>query len=627
MVGTPQGTAAIFTEVEASGFDRVYLGNRFEDAVPPGPGQPTDNGQAMYNVVEAELGERQATGYTATVSAGTTAPTPSLQGTITAEPDVTTAMDELWWEKVHILPRTKIEFGNIITQKTEQYEVYNALRSASVTTSSQTNNVTPGVSFPDESLPEVIEAQSSALDSTTTGQDSSVSPQIIGSLDNGRMVQRDVVAAQDGLPIFDDSVVFNMTGGNDVQLLLSGTRLVLMPMEYEAPVRETLAWLTDIITALDGNEQRIALRKNPRQIFEVTYKLDGAERQRMQSLIMDWTNNSFGFPLWHEKLYLSADVSVGGTSYSVADTSEVDLRVGGLAVVLSDNNTFDVINISSITATTIVASDPSVNAYPAGTAIMPMRTAIVLGAISASRHQNELEEFRVRFLVTDNDTGALTGDVSAYSTYDDGSTTGTRVLFDDCNVVEGPMPEQYKRRIYRIDNSTGVVKIGSTWDRNKRTHEKGFSLRSRAEILAFRKMLISLRGRQTAFYIPTFFDDVTVVAQLNTGSSTMDISNIEYERFIQSRRPKTIMKVTYDVGAGEVDIIRTITAAAGVDSTTERLTTGTDTWPTNITVAQVVRVQFYELVRFDADNVPINYPRIGLAQCKMPVVQVFDENV
>ena len=618
MAGTNQGTAAIFTELTTSGIVRAYYtGLGYENGIGHGPGQPVDNGNETYNVFAATIGEAVATGYTATTrSMGTGATAPVNQATVTMDPDKLTPMGELWFEKVHILPRTKIAFGDIITQKTEQYEVYNALRRTDVTTASLTNNVTPGVTFPDESLPEVIEAQSSALDSTTTSQDELVSPQVLGT-----MVQRDVVAATEGLPIFDDSVVFNITGANNVQLLLSGVRLVLMPMEYEAPVQETLAWLTDIITALDGNEQRIALRKNPRQMFDVTYLLDGADRQRMQSLLMDWTNNQFGFPLWHEKLELSASVAIGTTTYSVANTADVDLRVGGLAVVLSDRNTFDVITIASMTATTIVSADPSVNAYDAGTTIMPMRTAIVLGAVTGRRHQNELEEFKVRFLVTDNDTGVLTGDVSAYSTYN------SRVLMDGCNVVEGgTMPVEYTRRIHRIDNSTGVISQSSPWDRNKRKHQKGFVLRNRAEQIAFREMLTSIRGRQTAFYIPTFIDDLEVKAQLNVGTSTLDIENIEYERFVQSRLGKTIFRITYDIGAGEVQLVRTITAVAEVDATTERLTVGTDTWPDNIPVANISRIEFYELVRFDADTVPITHPRIGLAQSTMPVVQVFDDN-
>ena len=134
--------------------------------------------------------------------------------------------------------------------------------------------------------------------------------------------------------------------------------------------------------------------------------------------------------------------------------------------------------------------------------------------------------------------------------------------------------------------------------------------------------MISIGGRRIAFYLPTFNDDLEVTATLGVGSDTMDVERIEYERFIQSREPKATFKITFTDGTS---LVREVQSAAGVDSTTERLTLDT-TWPSTRAVDEVVRVQFYELSRFDADNVRIQYPRIGLATCKMPVIGVFDDN-
>ena len=515
-----------------------------------------------------------------------------------------------WYDDVHIFPAVAIDFGNIITQAEDEYEIYNAYRETDIDLDVvDASPVQPGILTPEMAATFNIPAGTSALNSSTTGNGA--------GLGLGTFVKLKVVAETNGLPKFDGDITFTDTGnGETVTLGVSGSRIVLMPMEYEAPLRETLAFLTDIITALDGKEQRIALRKNPRQIFDVTYALDGNDRQRMQSLLMDWTGNVFGFPLWHEKLTLTTAVSAGATVYSVANTADIDLRVGGLAIAFTDSNVFDVLTIASFTATTITATDPSVNAYPAGTTIMPVRAATILNAVSSAREANELEYFRITFEVTDNDTGALSGSAAAYSTYN------SRVLFDDCNVVEGQMTGEYRRRIYRIDNDTGKASRSTTWDRNKRSSDKGFVLRNRAEILAFRKAMLSINGRQTAFYIPTAIEDLTPVAQLTIGTNTMDIENIEYVRFVQSRAPKTIFKITFTDGTS---LVRIVQSAAQVTSTVERLTLDT-TWPATRSVAEIVRVQFYELARFDADNVVLNYPRIGLADAQLPVVQVFDDN-
>ena len=514
-----------------------------------------------------------------------------------------------WWEKVHILPRSEIAFGNIITQKQDTYELYSAYRDTSITLSSIVNNATPGITLPDEGPPEVVLRQSSMLDSTST--DNTGDSFVLGT-----MVLRDIIAEATGLPIFDTTIDFTFDTGEEPQLFISGQRIVLIPMDYESPMQETLAFLTNIIPGLSGIEQRIALRKQPRQLFEVMYKLDGNDRQRMQALLMDWTANVFGFPLQNEVLLTTAAASVGATVYQVTAADDVDLRVDGLAAIITDANTFDVISIVSKTDTSITASDPSLNAYPVGTKLMPLRTANILRMVSAAMAQKELETFKVTFEVTDNDTGALAGSTAAYSTFNG------RVLFDGCNVMTGEVAEQYKRRIYRIDNKTGVVHVGSTWDRGKRSSQKGFVLRNRSEILSFRKAMISIGGRWTAFYIPTFNDDLEVKATLGVGSDTMDVERIEYERFIQSREPKITFKISFTDGTS---LVREVQSAAGVDATTERLTLDT-TWPSTRTVDEVERVQFYELSRFDADNIRIQYPRIGLATCQMPVIGVFDDN-
>jgi len=512
-----------------------------------------------------------------------------------------------WHERCHIMPRTKIEFGNIITLEQADYELFNGYRNQSTTVTTITNNVAPGVSLPNMTPPVTRGPEASFLDPTSTTQSTSAL---------GTMVKLKVNAEEDGLPVFDGTIDFLFSTGDELSLSLSGTRVVFIPMEYEAPVVEELGFLTEVIESIDGNEQRLSLRKQPRQTFKVEYALDGNDRQRMQGLLMDWMDQVFGFPLWHEKKRLAAAVSGGATVYQVNTTADVDFRVGGLAVVLSDSNTFDVINILSMTSTTITAADPSVNAYAAGATIMPLRLARIASVVSAKRAPKNLEVFRIEYEVTDNDTGTPAGSASGWNTYNG------RVLLDDCNVMTGDMQEEYRRRIYVIDNQTGIVSQRSAWDRYKRSHQKGFVARNRADIIKLRKLVMHFHGRQKAWYIPTFFDDLQVKANLTIGTSVVDIENIEYTRFANARNPQRIFRIEFTDGTS---LVRVIQSASQISATTERLVLDT-TWPANRTVAEISRVMFYELVRFDTDVFSLVYPRIGLAEMYAPVRAVFDDN-
>ncbi len=535
---------------------------------------------------------------------------PAVSSTIR---DAAGAFDSIWFERVHLIPRSKIRFGNIITLVEDEYELYSAFRTESVQLLDVTNNALPGVDLPNLVTPYTARPQSSYLDPTTTSNNLGIGL--------GTLVKLKIQALQDGLPIFDTSIVFDYgLPATDLVLLVSGQRIVLIPMSYESPLTESLSFATDIIESLDGTEQRIALRKNPRQILEVTYLLDANERQRMNALLFDWLDSIYGIPLWHERVFTTASVSAGATSYQVRGASVCDFRVGGMAVIIGSNSSYDVITIASVTDTLITATSASVNGYSANAAIMPLRIAHVVGTATGQRYLNRLEAFIIKFEVIDNDIGAQTPS----STPGSWSTYNSRVLFDDPNIVEGEaMRQDFPRRVYRVDNITGKVTQQSSWDRSKKGFTKGVVLRNRSEILLFKRLLFALCGSQKAFYIPTFItDDLTVVAQLTIGTATMDITAMEYVRLAQSRAGMNLFKITFTDGTS---LVRRVISAATISSTVERLTLDT-TWPSTKTVGQVSAVQFYELVRFDTDEFRLRFERIGLARGTFPLIRVFDDN-
>lgn len=549
---------------------------------------------------QSEAATRTAAGGAATVKV--------IVARAARESDAAFGFAEIWFELIHILPKTKIDFGNIITLIEDEYEIYNASRDTDASESAIINNASPGVALPNNTPTVTAERQSSMLDPTSTGQ-------TLSAL--GTLVKLKVQALSDGLPTFDTNIDFEfLPPFNDVTLLVAGTRIVLIPFEYEKPITETLDFLTDRKSSLNGKRQAISTRSNPRQLYQPLYILNDNSRRRMQALLLDWLDNIWGFPVFGELLRLTGATSPGATQYQVVGADLIDIRVGGLAVVLQDERTYDVINVQAVTSTLITAADPSVNGYAVGTKIMPLRTARVNGEVRASRPPVGLQSFQIPFEVTDNDTGALAGDVTPgfWSTYDG------KVLFDDCNVIRGDLSEEYSRRTFRLDNKTGNPYQFSTWDRGKRSHAKGFVLRGREQILQFRKLILGLRGPQKSFWIPTFDYDLDVVADLVSGTNTMDIDSFDYVRFVRDREPMKTLRITFTDGTF---LVREIDSSATVSTTVERLTLDAN-WPANRTVAEIDRVQFYELATFDSDKFDIVHRRIGLAECFVPIIRVFD---
>lgn len=515
-----------------------------------------------------------------------------------------------WYERVHILPRTTIDFGSILAQADEEFEVYNAFRSTSVTISSFLNGASPGIELPDTSPPVVIPAQSSHLRSSSTANDAGTG---LGTLDLTR-----VRALRDGLPSFNAAIVFDVTApGEDVELRVAGIRVVLVPFNYESGIVEILSAKTEVDESVNGKEQRRGDRKRLRQAFEGVFQLKEVDRQSFEAVVFDSLGSIFGLPLWHDLVRTTAAVSAGAVVYPVSGADDADFRVGGLAVAITDAYTFDVISIDAVSDTQIDAASASAFGYPAGTIIAPVRL-VRINEIDSERELNFVQRYRFRAEVDDNDTGV----VEPTSTPGFWSTYAGRILLDDCNATSRRTPIRLSRNVHIVDNDTGKVTVTTDHDYAHRSQRKGFSLRTREQIKDFRRLFGYLGGRRIAFWSTSRIEDLTPVADLTIGAATMDVSRIDYVRFVRDREPMATFEIHFDDGTS---LVRTVISSALQSATVERLTLD-DTWPANRTVSEIERIEFRELVRFDSDEARITHVRLGLAATELPMVRATDDD-
>ena len=576
-------------------------------------------GRRLYGLATAQGGEEADTFTDVTPATGPGTTPTKYTGVAVFEGNG----GQQWFEMLHVFPESaalnpnylegqKITFGSILAQEDREYEIYNAFRDTAATLNTITISIAPGIETPDVAVSDTIGAQTSLLDPTST-----YNSNLTSGL--GTPVRTRLRALQDGLANFDGPVTFDFDIGS-IELRASGSRIALLTAQYEYPFSEKLLFKTDIIDSADGSEQRIAIRKNPREQYSCVFRLDGVDRQRFQSQIFDWHSNNFGLPLWHESIEVSTALSSGTDQIQVTGADDVDLRVGGLVVVYQDAFTFDVLTISSVSDTLIETTSTTSNAYAAGVLVMPVRPCRIVGSVRVRTFKyNDLEEFRVIFECTDNNTGAPAGSATNWNP----NTHDSKILLDDCNIVgDLSIDTELKREIVVLDNGTGIVSQSSPWAKDKRRSTKGFRAASREATLYLKQLLRAVRGRQVSFYLPTFQGDLTVASDISLGTATMDITNIDYTRFIQSRQPKATFRITFTDGSS---LVRTVQSSADhpTDSTKERLTLDT-TWPASRTTDEVERVEFYEQVRFNTDEFSISYQKPGLAKMTAPVIVVFD---
>lgn len=497
-----------------------------------------------------------------------------------------------WWERIHLLPREGFQFGNIISDATYEIEIFNAFRLTTVEFTSFTNNTGPGISLDPDPTPVDIPRLHSLL--------------------------LDLLVEAAGSSAFDSTLDFLFDSGVGTLLMpASGSRIVLWSFPPELPFVEDLTFKTDIIGPKDdGSEQRIALRKAPRQTFRQKFFVEeGPERRYAESILFDWQANIFGLPIWHERTLSTAAVLVGDTLVAVQSTEFRDYRVGGQVVIWTGYRTFSVMTIASFTATTITFTAAIGDAFDAGAEVMPVRDQVMTSQrITAVRGRVGYSIISIDFRVVDNDVdlASLTG----WTVYNG------KVVLDDPNLIGGDtMSDVYERQITVIDGETGVFLNRSTWAKGKRNQRKGFKMRGLEELWIVRGLMHALYGKQVSFYLPSFSDDMEPFTTFSSGGSLMPINNIGYAQFVQARQPKNVIRVTL---ANGTTLIRTITGATEIDSTREDLTVDVN-WPSTIEPEDVVRIEYVHKARFNSDGVQIQHLVGGNDySISMPVKDVFE---
>ena len=481
---------------------------------------------------------------------------------------------QTWFESFHVLPRS-FAFGNVLSTQVNAMEVYSAFRKTFEVWTSFQNNAGVGVDL--NGLPSF--------------------PHSFPSQTSGGLTL-ELVVSTSGQPVVDDVLAFVFSFvPQTINVPITLQRVVLFAIQPELPFTEKLRWLTEVLGHVDGTEQRLSARKNPRQSFVWDFIMeDGPERAFFSNLLFDWQSRVFGLPIWYELTRLTSAAVAADTTLTVGTTDYADYRVGGLAVIFESRTKFDVLEVDSITATTIVFTSGILNNYAVGTFAMPLRTGNAQRSISGSRWVSGDARMKIEFRVNDNDVDLA--DSSAFSVFN------SKVLIDGHNSVRGEMSEQFERDIIEFDNGVGVPSLSTAWDVGKRLSQLALLAFGRQGLWEVRQLLHALRGKQISFYAVTFSNDFTIDSDITAGD-IMNVVNVGYAQFAQSRQPRNIIRIIYN--NGDPDDYRTITSAAEVDTTREALTL--DSSLAARPQAEVEKIMFVEKVRWDTDEINIRHER------------------
>ena len=282
--------------------------------------------------------------------------------------------DGCLFDVIHVIPRTR-DLALLLSDQTISVEVWNARRDRAASLTGLTVAGAAGVTVDAPALPHHVAA--------------------------GRLEAYTVRASQQGDPRITDVVTWAFAGvdpaGTD--LTLTGRRLVPLPFvaNAEAGIVEAICFLTDVITAHDGSEQRVQLRANARREVEMMVScLSPAEAQHLGAILYGWQSRVYGVPLWMYAEPLSAPATAGDMALAL-DTSDLPWASGDTAMIFVDAWTWAAMTVDTVSPTGLTLTSGLGASWPVGTRVVPLLSARLSEKESLSWLSRDAAEAKLRF--------------------------------------------------------------------------------------------------------------------------------------------------------------------------------------------------------------------------------------
>lgn len=364
------------------------------------------------------------------------------------------------------------------------------------------------------------------------------------------------------------------------------------PPDWLTPVIERLEWKTNVLLAYDGTEQRVALRQTPRRSIEFNFLIiDAKARRTFESQLYNNGSQSWDLPIWTDATPSTAAISNGDTViYVPLGTIYRDFHEGGQAVLLSGTQS-QIVTISTVGSTQLNLSAPVIGNWSAETAVIPVRPAHLDLSQTVTRFTGDSVYGTARFLMDDVSESTVVGMATNYR--------DMPVFTQVPNWTQDPST-QYERKMQVVDfNGAIYYDDESNLPEFKQTHT--WALDGINAISSIRGLLYSLRGRLTAFWMPSFMPDVVLKANVGASALQMDVSFGGFTDYYNEGRNRRDIYIELHNGT---ILCRRITASSVVDADTEQLTIDS-ALGMPITPDDVTRISLMFLGRLEADAVEL----------------------
>ncbi|ALH23702.1 virion structural protein [Pseudomonas phage PaMx11] len=477
-----------------------------------------------------------------------------------------------YYYRVHVLPGI-IELGNLLSAQVRQVEVWSAYFEPQLL-SSLVSVDTDGINLGQPAVPPTYFA---ALESRTYS----------------------LSISTNGAPVINAKYTFNFPDDKPT-LRVTGRRVVVWPFMPQTKHRETLEWLTDVIPSFN-NEQRLALRTAPRQAFTHEFQLDTYQFSRAKAIATQWAHRVYGIPVWAELTRVGPLAQ--GTTEILVDTTVADYRAEDIIIIWQDDAKNSAVEIGAVLPDRVQLKLPLGSSY-LNAYVAPLRFARAPSGVQFKRSNSDFTIASAEFRVTANkDLGGSIG-LPQYRGKD--VLTDRTVLVEDLN-------ERISRSIDQMDNGSGPISVDikTSWVDSAKSIT--FDLLDRQERWRARRWLHSLRGKQRAFWLPTWNRDFILLEDVGPTAAALTVRPVGYPLYYG------VKDIMVQLKNGTQVFSRVLSGATDPNGNEVLALEG----PVGVgfLASEVEFICFLSHVRLNSDRIDIRHDYAGRAVTSIPVME------
>ena len=432
-----------------------------------------------------------------------------------------------FYNRIHVLP-LKIDLQTIASSQTREVSVWNAHVKNSAT------------------LDEISISQPAGIEITGEATPFSMNPL--------KEIFYNVTVGVSGPPNINVEILFDFSNVADpLPLLITGTRAVKFDIVPEVPVTETWEWLSDLMVATDGSEQRIALRGEVPRI-ELSFKAVFDSKEQIRRFYGDFLAavGRLWLPEYQYTTRTTAKTTAG-TNLLYYDNTKTDIRAGEYVLIQTPSNAA-LVEVASLTVSGALLTSNMLFDIPTDSLIMPGSPALIDNQTALARYAvDDVAEVSFNARLTRQRTVLTrTGSAVSLPQFLGVPVVEKRPLADEL------VKDEVSTGQVSLDNQTGVQDIISRWDYSRIGGPRTFKVNrmyAPEEMDYWKTVLAYARGQARKFWMPTYRQDLKVIVTPADAATNYTVERTQYAEKVYSLPTHRYIEIETSSGTHRTTII------------------------------------------------------------------------